>query len=125
MHNWNFGKQPSPNGEMIGPTIGLRSSWWVARGRASASRSGRWHGGHLDAGFQVRKRRHGKAVLGGCNYPEVAMAAITEMYRQVGNLTVDESGIAWRGLIIRHLVLPNNIAGTEKFLSFVGGMAES
>jgi len=53
------------------------------------------------------------------------MAAITEMYRQVGNLTVDESGIAWRGLIIRHLVLPNNIAGTEKFLSFVGGMAES
>jgi len=57
---------------------------------------------------------------GAKDYPEVAMAAITEMYRQVGNLTVDEGGIALRGLIIRHLVLPNNIAGTEKVLSFVG-----
>jgi len=54
------------------------------------------------------------------DYPEVAIAAITEMHRQVGNLTVDEGGIALRGVIIRHLVLPNNIAGTETFLSFVG-----
>jgi putative pyruvate formate lyase activating enzyme len=57
---------------------------------------------------------------GAQDYPEVAMAAIAEMYRQVGNLTVDESGIALRGLIIRHLVLPNNVAGTEKFLRSVG-----
>lgn len=39
------------------------------------------------------------------------MAVITEMYRQVGNLTVDEDGIALRGLIIRHLVLPDKHCG--------------
>lgn len=55
------------------------------------------------------------------DYPEVAAAAIEEMHRQVGELKVDENGIAWRGLMIRHLVLPNNLAGTEAFVRFVAG----
>ncbi len=53
------------------------------------------------------------------DYPEVAQAAILEMKRQVGDVVLDERGIARRGLLIRHLVLPNNMAGTDKFVRFV------
>jgi putative pyruvate formate lyase activating enzyme len=56
---------------------------------------------------------------GAKDYPEVAAAVIQEMHRQVGLLQVDESGIAQRGLIIRHLVMPNNIAGTDRFVRWV------
>jgi putative pyruvate formate lyase activating enzyme len=47
------------------------------------------------------------------DYPEVALAAIREMYRQVGPLKLDADGLAVRGVIVRHLVLPNNLAGTR------------
>jgi putative pyruvate formate lyase activating enzyme len=53
------------------------------------------------------------------NYPHYAKIALKEMQRQVGVLGVDGKGIAVRGLMIRHLILPNNIAGTDKFLKFV------
>jgi putative pyruvate formate lyase activating enzyme len=56
---------------------------------------------------------------GASDYPEVAAAAIEEMHRQVGELVVDEEGIALRGLMIRHLVLPQNLSGTDKFVQFV------
>ncbi len=56
---------------------------------------------------------------GARNYPEVAATAIAEMYRQVGDLVVDEDGIALRGLMIRHLVLPGGAAGTDRFVRFV------
>ncbi|HWQ56821.1 MAG TPA: hypothetical protein VN442_24250 [Bryobacteraceae bacterium] len=56
---------------------------------------------------------------GARDYPEVAAAAIEEMHRQVGELLVDEDGLALRGLMIRHLVLPENIAGTDRFVEFV------
>ncbi len=49
------------------------------------------------------------------NYPETAKAAILEMYRQVGPLQ-DANGVATRGLIIRHLVLPQNLSGSYEFL---------
>jgi len=55
------------------------------------------------------------------DYPEINCAAIKEMYRQVGNLVLDEQGIAKQGLIIRHLVLPGNIAGTEEVMKFLAG----
>lgn len=60
-----------------------------------------------------------KYSSGASDYPERAAAAIEEMHRQVGELTVDENGIALRGLLIRHLVMPNNIAGTDKFVRWV------
>jgi putative pyruvate formate lyase activating enzyme len=53
------------------------------------------------------------------DYPEVAAAGIREMHRQVGHLRVDAEGIATRGLIIRHLVMPHNIAGTDRFVRWV------
>jgi len=52
------------------------------------------------------------------DYPEVMFAAIREMHRQVGDLHT-EGGIATRGLIIRHLVLPNGLAGSQKVLDFI------
>jgi putative pyruvate formate lyase activating enzyme len=53
------------------------------------------------------------------NYPYYAQIALKEIFRQVGDLVVDSRGIAVRGLILRHLIMPNRIAGTEKFLKFV------
>ncbi len=58
---------------------------------------------------------------GAKNYFSVARQAVKEMYRQVGNLQADRAGIAFRGLIIRHLVLPNGLAGTEKIMDFMAG----
>jgi len=52
-------------------------------------------------------------------YVEVNRAAVREMQRQVGDLQMDEQGIARRGLLVRHLVLPNQLAGTEKVLRFL------
>jgi putative pyruvate formate lyase activating enzyme len=53
------------------------------------------------------------------DYAEVAQKALIEMHRQVGDLQVDDAGIARRGLLIRHLVLPNGLAGTRKIMRFV------
>lgn len=53
------------------------------------------------------------------NYVEVNRKAIKEMHRQVGTLVMDEEGIALRGLLIRHLVLPEGLAGTEDVLAFI------
>jgi len=53
------------------------------------------------------------------NYWEVVTKAIVEMHRQVGNLKISKLGIAQRGLLIRHLVLPNDIAGSQKVIDFV------
>ncbi len=53
------------------------------------------------------------------DYPEKARAAIKEMHRQVGDLIIDERGIALRGLLIRHLVLPEGIAGTKEVVRFI------
>jgi len=53
------------------------------------------------------------------DYVEVNRAALKTMHDQVGDLLLDEHGIARRGLLIRHLVLPENLAGTAQVLDFV------
>ncbi|MEB2307751.1 MAG: radical SAM protein [Candidatus Brocadiaceae bacterium] len=53
------------------------------------------------------------------DYPQVVMEAIREMHRQVGDLVVNARGIAERGLIVRHLVMPNGLAGTRKVMQFL------
>jgi putative pyruvate formate lyase activating enzyme len=54
------------------------------------------------------------------NYVEINKAALKEMKRQIGaNLIVDKNGIAKRGIIIRHLVLPGNIENTKNVLDFI------
>ena len=49
----------------------------------------------------------------------MAQESIIEMHRQVGDLITDERGIALRGLMVRHLVMPNNISGTDRFVRWV------
>ncbi len=53
------------------------------------------------------------------DYVARARQAIKEMYRQVGDLVVDESGVAQKGLIVRHLILPNGLAGSEESLTWL------
>ncbi len=52
-------------------------------------------------------------------YPRVNRAAVKEMHRQVGDLELDEQGVARRGLLVRHLVLPNRLAGTGEVVRFL------
>ncbi|MFN7065995.1 MAG: radical SAM protein [Aquificaceae bacterium] len=68
------------------------------------------------ADFKYGDSQKGKKYSKVKNYYETAIEAIKEMYRQVGDLHVDEEGVAVKGLIIRHLVLPNGIADTQKVL---------
>ena len=53
------------------------------------------------------------------DYPEVNQAAVLEMHRQVGDLVVDENGVAQKGLLVRHLVLPGDLAGTAQVARFL------
>ncbi len=60
-------------------------------------------------------RKYSKAP----DYPEVARRTIKEMHRQVGELVTDEEGLAVRGLMIRHLVMPEQIAGTREVMRWI------
>jgi putative pyruvate formate lyase activating enzyme len=60
-----------------------------------------------------------KATCNAKDYPEVAQKALLEMYRQVGDLVIDETGIAQRGILLRHLVLPHGLAGTREIMRFI------
>lgn len=52
------------------------------------------------------------------DYPEISFAAVKEMHRQAGDLKI-EKGLATRGLLVRHLVLPNELAGSFKVIDFL------
>jgi putative pyruvate formate lyase activating enzyme len=60
-------------------------------------------------------RTHSKIT----DYVAVNRAALKEMHRQVGDLVLDEQGVALRGLLVRHLVLPGDLSGTEQVLRFL------
>ena len=53
------------------------------------------------------------------DYPSVNQMGVKEIHRQVGDLTMDGQGVAQRGLLVRHLVLPNNLAGTGDIVEFL------
>ena len=53
------------------------------------------------------------------DYPQTAKAALKEMHRQTGDLVADARGIALRGLLVRHLVLPEGLAGTREAMRFL------
>jgi putative pyruvate formate lyase activating enzyme len=58
-------------------------------------------------------------LSGASDYPAINQAAVREMHRQVGDLELDDYGIARRGLLVRHLVLPNGLAGTAEIAGFL------
>jgi len=68
-----------------------------------------------------------KFANGGCakkyaraqDYPTVNRMVVKEMYRQVGDLQIDEQGVAIHGLLVRHLLLPRNLAGTRQIVRFL------
>ena len=60
-------------------------------------------------------REHSEAE----DYPSVNFAAVKEMHRQVGDLVLDKHGVAVQGLLVRHLVLPNGLAGTGEVVRFL------
>ena len=53
------------------------------------------------------------------NYFEIATKAIQEMYRQVGTPVLDENGVMKKGLMIRHLILPNEVQNSKKVLKWI------
>jgi putative pyruvate formate lyase activating enzyme len=61
----------------------------------------------------------GRRLSGVPDYPAVNRQAVKEMHRQVGDLVMDERGIAQRGLLVRHLVLPNQLAGSADIIRFL------
>ncbi|MBI5440348.1 MAG: radical SAM protein [Deltaproteobacteria bacterium] len=68
--------------------------------------------------------KYGDSALGRkyskvANYVEVNRGAVKEMHRQVGDLVVDDHGLARRGLLVRHLVMPDGISGSEEVFTFL------
>lgn len=61
----------------------------------------------------------GKKYCSVQDYPEAAFRAVKEMHRQVGDLQIDEQGIATRGLLVRHLVMPGGLAYTGEVVRFL------
>ena len=64
-------------------------------------------------------RKHSRKFSNAPDYPEVIKDVLKEMHRQVGDLTINPKGIAERGLLIRHLVMPNGVASSEAVLRFI------
>lgn len=62
---------------------------------------------------------HAQRYCNASDYPEVVKGVLKEMHRQVGDLWIDDEGIARRGLLIRHLVMPNGVADSEEVLRFI------
>ena len=63
--------------------------------------------------------QNGRRLSGIDDYPAINMAAVKEMHRQVGDLQLDDRGIATRGILVRHLVLPQGLAGTADICRFL------
>ncbi len=62
-------------------------------------------------------------LSGAPDYPEVMRAALTEMHAQVGDLYIGPDGLARRGLLVRHLVLPDGLAGTSEIMRFLASLS--
>ena len=69
--------------------------------------------------FKFWDNRWAERYCNAPDYREVALDALREMHRQVGELVTDDGGIAVTGLLVRHLVMPNEMAGSEKFFEFL------
>jgi putative pyruvate formate lyase activating enzyme len=69
--------------------------------------------------FKYTNREVAETYSEAPDYPEVVTAALREMHRQTGDLELDEEGIALRGLLVRHLVLPGGLAGTREAMRFL------
>lgn len=69
--------------------------------------------------FKFWKDDIAEATCRAPDYPETARRALKEMHHQVGDLVIGPGGIAQRGLLVRHLVLPHGLAGTREIMRFI------
>ncbi len=69
--------------------------------------------------FKFWDPKAAKSLCNASDYPKVARKALKEMHRQVGDLVINEEGLAERGLLTRHLVLPEGLAGTRDIMRFL------
>jgi putative pyruvate formate lyase activating enzyme len=69
--------------------------------------------------FKFWKPETAQELANAAVYPDMARAAIKEMHRQVGDLVLDDRGLARRGLLVRHLVMPGGLDETRKILRFL------
>jgi len=65
----------------------------------------------------------GQKLSAAPDYPQRLRAALAAMHRQVGDLAVNSRGVAERGLLVRHLVLPEGLAGTTEIMRFLAGLS--
>ena len=82
--------------------------------------------GHVEVympDFKYASAEAGRKYSGVPDYPAVATAALAEMYRQVGPLELDERGLAVRGVMVRHLVMPMDIARSREVIDIVARVA--
>jgi len=69
--------------------------------------------------FKFWDPRSSDVTCGAPDYPDVARKAILEMHRQVADLVMDASGLAKRGLLIRHLIMPDRLSETHEIMKFI------
>jgi putative pyruvate formate lyase activating enzyme len=69
--------------------------------------------------FKFWDNKWSERFCNAADYRDATVDAIKEMHRQVGDLQLDDDGIALRGLLVRHLVMPNNVAGSNQILAFL------
>jgi len=69
--------------------------------------------------FKFWNRESAERYANASDYSEVAQKAILEMHRQVGDLVMDDEGLAVKGLLVRHLVMPGGLEETGKILRFL------
>ncbi len=74
--------------------------------------------------FKFWDKESAKRLAKAPDYPERARSAISEMFRQVGDLEMDQDGIAIRGLLVRHLVMPGGLAETREIVRFLAGLSK-
>jgi putative pyruvate formate lyase activating enzyme len=73
--------------------------------------------------FKYASAEAGRKYSGVEDYPAIARAALEEMHRQVGPLVLDERGVARRGVLVRHLVMPGDLAGSRQVIDMVAAAA--
>ncbi len=69
--------------------------------------------------FKYNQSERGRKYSGIQDYPTIVQKSLKEMDRQVGGLKIDKQGIAYRGLLIRHLVMPGGVEDTKEILKFI------
>jgi putative pyruvate formate lyase activating enzyme len=73
--------------------------------------------------FKLWDAEASRHYLAAVNYPEVARAVITAMHHQVGELKVDEDGLALRGVLVRHLVMPGRLNDTRQIVGWLADLS--